>query len=293
MMPIHRYVAGVVLLAAAVGCTRVVVHKDPGPHDHGFRYWRPKPYLFIGPLAPDEKKPAGDAGGSGGDQGVRRDTTEIGADGKPKVTHVETVSSIKIAMQIKYLPDYNEEYSVKLKAGIGIGKLDIKLEDGWNLTSVGVQTDQQLPQLITAFGSLLSAATGGGAKGKVTKEGTFVIDTQYTSKDLYIIDTRPDVPLGFYEPIIATDPHGKKSLFGWRYVGFMPFAGCPVQACVQPKAVTCETSDLWGIVATPTSIKFARLTDIESGANPYQYRNFEQRAGHPAPPPGQTPDVTK
>src|SRR5262245_53391505 len=38
------------------GCTQVIVKKAPHPHDKGFRFNRPKPYLFIGPAAPDEKK---------------------------------------------------------------------------------------------------------------------------------------------------------------------------------------------------------------------------------------------
>ena len=32
-----------------------------------------------------------------------------------------------------------------------------------------------------------------------------------------------NIPFGFYEAVIARDPKGKKQLYGWRYVGFMPF----------------------------------------------------------------------
>jgi hypothetical protein len=81
--------------------------------------------------------------------------------------------------------------------------------------------------------------------------------------DLFVImDARPDLPLRFYEPIIATDPNGFKSLFGWRYVGSAPSAGCPATPCVQPKTITCEPGDLWGIVATPRSLKFSLISDI-------------------------------
>ena len=52
----QRYVA--LALGAAIllsGCTRVVVKKDPGPDDEGFRYYRPKPYLMVAPAPPTEE----------------------------------------------------------------------------------------------------------------------------------------------------------------------------------------------------------------------------------------------
>ena len=114
-----------------------------------------------------------------------------------------------------------------------------------------------------------------------------------------IVDTRPDVPLGFYEPIIATDPQGHKSLFGWRYVGFMPFSGCPVNPCIDPNVVYCDPSQLWGIVATPNSIKFDRLSDMENryvkgGKWPYKYKQVDSMDAlnidnHDSPPPATTP----
>jgi hypothetical protein len=174
-------------------------------------------------------------------------------------------------MEIKYLPDYNEEYSIKLRPGIGTGSLGINLQDGWNLTSVNMQTDQKLPELLTSLGGLIGAVTGkggnaSGGSGGTTKGGGGASDT------FVIVDTRPDVPLGFYEPIVASDPNGRKSLFGWRYVGFMPFAGCAVTPCPETKVVTCTDADLYGLIATSDSIKFARLHEIQNPEQNWPYR---------------------
>ncbi|OWK45821.1 hypothetical protein FRUB_02152 [Fimbriiglobus ruber] len=304
-----------------IGCTQAVVRKDPGPHDPGFRFYRPKPYLFIGPMEADDKK-AGDTAAAPAKaapkatpakgQGQKKPTVGPPTEADQKIGELEDrvnelhaivnekvsdgpdapaapAASIKVTMQIKYMPDWNEEYSVRLRSGLGTGKLEFKLDDGWNLTSVGIETDQKIPELLNAIANLAGVAQGAkpaaAAAAGQKKPGVVPADA-----NLFIVDTRPDVPLGFYEPIIATDTHGRKSLFGWRYVGFMPFAGCPVDVCVQPRTVTCDVAELWGLVAATGSLKFQRLSEIEAGANPYQYRKFEPAVhGAPAPPPGANP----
>lgn len=284
---------GVALIVLTMaGCTRVVVHKDPRPHDHGFRFYRPKPYLFIGPSSPstqsqgsqqgnDQQNPgstgkpnAGGGAALAGGAGAPKPA----ADGKPSDSAVTLTDNnfIKVSMEIKYLPDYNEEYSVQLRPGIGTGQLSFKLDDGWNLSSVNLQTDQKLPELISSIASLIGAVRGGGGGGGGTTGGLKkMAGGGYGDTWNIVVDTRPDVPLGFYEPIIATDPDGHKFLFGWRYVGFLPFAGCPVQPCVTGESVTCDPHELWGIVATPNSIKFDRLTNIRDHVWPYKYKNVK------------------
>lgn len=297
---------GVVLVAAAIGCTTVTVQKDPGPHNHGIRYWRPKPYLFIGPYGGPQPtpnpapplSPNTGKGVSGG--GAASDPTGQGSSQSPGATQLQD-NIIKVSMEIKYLPDYNEEYSIRLRPGIGLGSLSLNLQDGWNLTSVNMQTDQKLPELLTAIGGLLpklpGASTGGGGP---TKGGAGLGGAGDEGQPFLVVDARPDVPLGFYEPIIATEPTGRKSLFGWRYVGFMPFAGCPVTPCIESQVVTCSEADLYGIVATPTSIKFARLSEIQNPTSnqnwPYRYKKYDQPpyengiAPPPAPPAGSSTD---
>ena len=304
-MKIGRWVL-LVHISAAVGCTSVVVKKDPGPPDRGVRFNRPKPYLYIGPAAPREKSSSGQQPGNRTPRRGGRATeatgspTDNGSPSRPgragrgaQQPGLADNNFIKVVMEIKYLPDYNEEYSIKLRPGLGTGSLNFKLDDGWNLTSVGMQTDQKIPEIISSVANLVGAIRGaptGGASSGASKARTGA--ETLTENLSIIVDTRPDVPLGFYEPVIATDPHGRKSLFGWRYVGFMPFLGCPVDVCAAPKTVLCDQTDLWGIVATPNSIKFQRLGEIEAGlgqptmGNPYRYmdQNGQIVPGIMAPP---------
>lgn len=279
----HKISVIAIVLFSLTGCTRVVVNKDPGPHDKGFRYNRPKPYLFIGP-APQAQKSSDAASTDVKPPG--KEATDPGGSGT-SVTVTDN-NFVKVTMEIKYLPDYNEEYSIKLRPGIGVGTLNFKLEDGWNLTSVGMQTDQKIPELITSVASLVGAVRGSPAGGAAKKSSSEVAGLNDVGD--IVVDTRPDVPLGFYEPIIATDQHGRKSLFGWRYVGFMPFSGCPVDVCAPRQTVECGMEDMWGIVATPNSIKFQKLSEIRDGVgtpwgNPYQRMGKNGALLGPAPPP--------
>ncbi len=275
-------------LITALGCTTVVVKKDPGHHDRGIRFCRPKPYLYIGPVAqpaqssPQQKDNTTPA--PGGTAPAAKPATGTGAPANQSATGTVTDNNfIKVGMELKYLPDYNEEYSIRLKPGIGTGTLGVTLADGWNLTTVNMQTDQKLPELLSSIASLIGAvkgtgAGGGGSTGGAKARTPSAVGEQLPEEFNVVVDSRPDVPLGFYEAVIATGPDGRKSLFGWRYVGFMPFVGCPVEPCAEPKTISCGPNDLWGIVATPNSIKFQKLSDIGAGplnAWPYKYKSVK------------------
>jgi hypothetical protein len=277
-----------------IGCTRIVVRKDPGRHDKGFRFNRPKPYLYIGPVA----QPAGNQqGGTQNQPGSAQPAPAPDAKGKttPSAPLTGTLNDnlIKVGIELKYLPDYNEEYSVRLKPGLGTGTLSFTLEEGWKLTSVNMSSDSKIPELISSFANLIGAVRGTGAGGGGTTatpgpKGKLAVEGGGDTMSI-IVDTRPDVPLGFYEAIIATDPQGRKTLFGWRYVGFLPFEGCPVQPIVNSKTVCCTEDELWGIVATPNSIKFDRLSHIRDLDShwPYRYKTVKKDGsnGDVAPPP--------
>ncbi|TWU12609.1 hypothetical protein CA54_14330 [Symmachiella macrocystis] len=268
-----------------VGCTRVVVKKDPGYDDKGFRYYRPKPYLFITP---------GTSGGGGGGgastfsiqqgkpleikTGQTGNAEEIaqagyqlsGTDGD--VTDENTFQKLpapgapqapqKISIDLVYMPDFAEEYSVELKPGLGIGELSMKLEDGWKLTSVGVKTDQQVDEIISSVAEVVEA--GGGLIPKGTDE-TPVADGQVGPQGIYATN----VPFGFYEAVIACDPCGRKQLYGWRYVGFMPFQSCPTQPCGM-QTVGCETDvgTIFGLVWVNGILQFAEIGEIPREPQP-------------------------
>ena len=70
------------LLLAA--CASTTVKKDPGQHDRGIRYYRPKPHLLI------------------------QSTLD-----KPGET---------VAVSLEYLPAFAEEYSIHIRTGIGTNK---------------------------------------------------------------------------------------------------------------------------------------------------------------------------
>src|SRR5215207_8289449 len=72
-------------VVGALGCASTTVTQNPGPHDNGVRYYRPKPYLMLTPAD------------------VVKEGTVVGSGAQT------------VKMSITYLPDYNEEYSIHVK----------------------------------------------------------------------------------------------------------------------------------------------------------------------------------
>lgn len=266
---------------SAVACTRVVVHKDPGEHDKGIRYYRPKPYLFIVPDggggggkaaftvtqgAPLKIQQETTASAAAGDAAVRQAAYQAGhpqQPAAPQATPTPAGPSLapslpvrpqasgggqeptKISISMMYMPDFAEEYSIQLRPGLGIGELNVKLDNGWNLTSVGIKTDQQTDEIIKSTADLI------GSLGKLKPQG--FREGQPEDTGVRVLAT--NVPFGFYEAVIAHAPNGKKQLYGWRYIGFMPFQACPVEpaggaavCCGDPNAVYGLVMDKDGIL---------------------------------------------
>jgi len=128
-----------------------------------------------------------------------------------------------IAIDIKYLPDYSEEYSIRMTPGLNATtSFKPTLADGWNLVGFESETDQNLDDLVKSIG---------GAVPNMK------------------LSARPPaanvkVPIGFYEAVIGQDERGCKSLIGWRYVGFFPIG----QASVAPttsESIPLESAALW------------------------------------------------
>lgn len=269
-----------------VGCTRVVVKKDPGYDDKGFRYYRPKPYLFI---TPGTSSGGGGGGGANtfsiqqgkpleiktGQTGNAAEIAQAGyqlSDTDADVTDANTFQKLsapgapqapsKISIDLVYMPDFAEEYSVELKPGLGIGELSMELEDGWKLTSVGIKTDQQVDEIISSVAEVVEA--GGGLlapRGDATSDGGAPVGPH----GIYATN----VPFGFYEAVIACDPCGRKQLYGWRYVGFMPFQSCPTQPCGM-QTVGCETDvgTIFGLVWVNGILQFAEIGEIPRQPQP-------------------------
>lgn len=179
-----------VLQFGATGCTpKIVVRKNPDDLDRGIRYYRPKPYLKIEPA----------------EIAVSKTESQI----SPGLVRISLV----------YLPDFSEEYSISVRSGCGIADVGIKLEDGWNLIEISQELDSQTDENVEAIGSVLRAASG------------FVATTANERAAENVSFTVParNVPIGFYESVVGRDECSVKRLYGFRYLGFMPFAGCPIE----------------------------------------------------------------
>ena len=206
------------------GCTpRVIVRANPTASDRGIRYYRPKPYLKVEPA----------------EVAIEKNQTAI----VPGVVRISLV----------YLPDFSEEYAIDVRSGLGIANVGIKLEDGWNLTEISQELDSQTDENVRAAASLLSAV------GDVVPTAS---SSQTTAEATFTVPAR-NVPIGFYESIIARDSRGCKRLYGFRYVGFIPFANCPMDMGGRQTACCSDPqSALYGLSFVNGQMVFLPLDEM-------------------------------
>lgn len=216
------------VLVVAVGCTpRVKVRKNPSQHDTGVRYYRPKPYLLV--------TPSGE--------------TKLDDKGKPSSV---SPSDQFVSIEVRYLPDFSEEYSINVTPGLGSANVKIELADGWNLTSLNQELDTQFDENVKAIAELTKAAGG-------------LVGTAGEGMNINATVSARNVPIGLYEAVIGHDACGRKQLYGWRYIGFTPFATCPTFA-VGSEYASCNDGslDLYGLVFENGIMTFRRLHDIQN-----------------------------
>ncbi|MEO8268325.1 MAG: hypothetical protein ABI557_01320, partial [Aureliella sp.] len=208
----------------ASGCTpRVIVRAHPQSDDRGIRFYRPKPYLKVEPA-------------------------EVAID-KNQTSLVPGLVRISLA----YLPDFSEEYSIDVRSGLGIANVGIKLQDGWNLTEISQELDSQTDENTKAFASILSAV------------GDVIPTSSSGDRNAALSFTVPsrNVPIGFYESIIGLDARGCKRLYGFRYVGFVPFSGCPLNMGGSQTACCDDpNSGLYGLSFVDGQMLFLPLAEM-------------------------------
>lgn len=246
-----RIVTGVAVLVAvtAVGCAMTEVKKNPGPHTRGVRFYRPKPYLLIEPLSKQ----------------TVLDETPV-QNGVVTRTVAETAG--KLRMKLEWLPDFTEEYAIQPRTGVGRNATTVTLTDGWRLDKVTVKLDSQATEVVKAMAGLLGTepkllqglGKPGGGSGDTSPGAA-------ESKDEGLVVSGHEVPLGYYESVIGCGPDGKRRLYGWRYVGFAPFANCPIDMC-GAACQSCDNADLYGLVAVRNKLVFRRLADLAQDMEP-------------------------
>jgi hypothetical protein len=258
MLLLPRFLSGLSLIVSILllGCASVTVNKDPGPHDKGFRFYRPKPYLKLVPYE------VGKAGGA------------IGPDEMVEIS-------------LEWLPDFSEEYSIRLRTGLGVNKSSFKLENGWMLTSVNSDTDAKFADNVKAVTELTKvllplAEPAAAAKNRSTAE---VFSPGENKTPVKFVVRATNVPLGYYESVVACGPDGKKRLYGWRYVGFAPFVGCP-QVPSGLESGPCDANCVFGLVFDKGVMTFKPLT-LAAGSGSVE------REAEPIPLPNRKTAETK
>lgn len=223
-------IVGIALLVFGGCAPRVRVRANPAPHDAGIRYYRPKPYLLVTSAA----------------QSILNES------GKPVR---EVIDDRFVQIELKYLPDFSEEYAIDVRSGFGIADVAITLEDGWNLTAINQKLDSQTDENIRAMAEVVRGAAGLTNPGQRTsspdggKQSSFYVKAS-------------NVPLGYYESVIGADSCGKKRLYGFRYVGFLPYQACPLGMHGSEMA-HCQSADVYGLVFENGVMVFRPLTQIQ------------------------------
>lgn len=215
----------VVLPVLAAGCASVTVTKDPGPEDTGVRYYLPKPYLKL-------------------------------EQAKIKVADSETEYTPlpeMVAITFEMLPDYSEEYSVHVRAGVGINNTVLKLDKGWQLKEINCDIQSNFSQNVTEVANAIKAMPFPAPKQTES--------TDSGGKRLAHCAAAHNVPLGYYESVFTPGDCGKRQLLGWRYVGFAPFVGCPIQA-TGSQVEDCHRECLYGLVYENKTMVFKRLNAL-------------------------------
>ena len=223
------------------GCTpRVIVKRSCDTHDRGIRYYRPKPYLFISPIA---------------------SKVVLEEKDKPTKTTTSNQSDEFVSIEMQMLPDFNEEYSIDVRPGMGTADVSFTLKDGWMLTELNQNLDSQVDENIKATAELLTSA--GSLASGVAKLS--LDEGRGDDQPKKIVVQATNVPLGYYESVISCGANGKR-MAGWRYVGFAPFNSCAPAICDSSPSIDCNdphNGPVYGLAFVRGVMCFQRLTDLQ------------------------------
>ena len=177
----------------------------------------------------------------------------------PQLKSDGTPTDGMVALSIEMLPDYSEEYSIHIKTGLGANKTSVKLTDGWNLSEINVDADSNFDENLDAITNLATKALAlSGAGGKTDRAANNVKAT--------------NVPIGLYESVIAVGPDCKKHLYGFRYVGFLPYSPCPTTMSGGQSA-GCEFDVIYGLFFESGALVFRPINDGQQTQILYEANN--------------------
>lgn len=180
-----------------------------------------------------------------------------------------TASPDYVSITLDYLPDFSEEYSINVRPGLGIADVNVGLEDGWNLVSLNQKLDSQTDENIKATGELLKSVAGFSNPNSGNAQSTARPVAQVPAHN---------VPLGYYEAVIGKNRSGKKQLFGFRYIGFLPFQACPVELCGSATAA-CDNCMLYGLTFDSGVMTFKPLCEMAAVMPPNEQMAVEASRG--------------
>ena len=172
-----------------------------------------------------------------------------------------------VSITLDYLPDFSEEYSINVRPGLGIAEVNVGLEDGWNLVSLNQKLDSQTDENIKATSELLKSVAGLASPNSGSP----------TARPVAQVPAH-NVPLGYYEAVIGKNRHGKKQLFGFRYIGFLPFQACPVDLCGSATAA-CDNCMLYGLTFDSGVMTFKPLYEMSAVMPPAEQISIEASRG--------------
>ena len=239
-------------LSFSLGCApKVSVQRTLSRNDPGIRYYRPKPYLFISPSGST--------------------STQFGSNGMP-ARSTTTQSDEFVQIELQYLPDFSEEYSINVRPGVGSANVSLTLEQGWNLTALNQNLDSSFDENVSAVADLVRSGAGQVTTGSQVGDN---LSAKEVNRRFVVKAT--NIPIGYYESVISRKSCGKE-LSGWRYVGFAPFNSCSSEVCNNNNAVSCDdpySGPVYGMVFEKGAMTFKQLSAI--GGDTPQERYLQER----------------
>ena len=117
-----------ILVSVQFGCASVRIEPiRAGSDAEGLRFYRPLPYLLVS-------------------------VAEAGKD------------TLKLNHQIVWLPDYSSGYAIRPSGWLGSASVKATLENGWQLTELGVERDVQVAETLAQVPGLITSLGGAAAR---------------------------------------------------------------------------------------------------------------------------------